>query len=195
MPAEDPISQAEDEDPAAPDRRPEDQTKLIRALDDPTAVMLFQTAESRRYTVDQMMWQVPALSLTAQAFLLQIAYSHDSRWTVRLVTAWLGLVTAAAAIQLLLKHRYHEELHSHWLERYAETRGWPLLHRPRAEEAFAYAGQEHPWKAQPRWIGWRIARFRSPYVWIATLVMFGCADLVVVAGWADHVVTSANPFG
>lgn len=171
------------------------QQGLIRALSDSTAAMIFQTAESRRYTVDMMMWQVPALSLTAQAFLLQIAYAHDSRWTSRLVAALLGLVAAAAAVQLLLKHRFHEELHSHWLEQFSLARNWPVLHGPKPTEAFAYRGGQHAWKAKPKLVGWKLAKHRSPYIWAGTLSLFGVADLVVIAGWIDHLATHSNPFG
>jgi hypothetical protein len=80
---------------------------------------LLQAAEGQRSSLDQMMWQVPALSLTAQSFLLQLALGATTRWPSRLLAGMLGLVAALAAIQLLLKHRFYEELHSFWLERVA----------------------------------------------------------------------------
>jgi hypothetical protein len=198
---------------------PRDHDQPVGRLADQTALGLFQIGESRRSAVDQMMWQVPALSLTAQAFLLQIAYGDRSRWISRLVMASLGIVTALAAIQLLLKHRYHEETRSLWLERFAEQRRWPLLHSQRAETAFAYSDGEHPWgtharsglalsrvpepleeqESAPRLllrrVRWRMVRRSSPYVWIATLSVFAFADLVVVGGWIDHLLSGANPFG
>src|SRR3954463_6273423 len=70
----------------------------VEALEEATAAVLFQTAEGHRSGTDQMMWQVPALSLTGQAFLLQTAYGPSTSWSARLVTAALGLVIAMAAI-------------------------------------------------------------------------------------------------
>ena len=38
---------------------------------------------ARRTQFDQLVWQVPVLSLTAQAFLFSIALSHDATRTAR----------------------------------------------------------------------------------------------------------------
>jgi disulfide bond formation protein DsbB len=171
-----------------------DETAWARTLNDEIAALLFQTAESRRYTIDQMMWQVPALSLTAQAFLLTIAYGHDSRWVARVVAACVGVATAIAGIQLLLRHRYHEELNSHWLEQLAEAKRWPTFHVPNRAEAFAYQGGEP--RARQKWsLKNRLSLAHSPPIWISALALFGAANLVVIVGWIDHAFSGANPFG
>jgi hypothetical protein len=62
------------------------------------------------------MWQVPALGLTAQAFLLNIALAHDSARLARAIAALLGMTTAALSMQLMAKHRANEVQDSRLLE-------------------------------------------------------------------------------
>jgi hypothetical protein len=92
-----------------------------------------------------MMWQVPALALTAQAFLLQLGLARDTSGLGRLLAALAGIVVLSAALQLMMKHRFHEELFSHWLEQFEHERGIPHFHNLRLAEAFAFDG-DHPWR-------------------------------------------------
>lgn len=171
---------------AAVDRLPAtlSEAEVLR-LDPAEAATLMQTVEERRQSLDQMMWQVPVLSLTAQSFLLTIGLSASTRWAGRIVAAFLGLVAAVAAIQLLLKHRYHEEMTARWLERFAQVRGWPNIYDLDAAEAFAYRGRRHDWRRAGLgpWHGVRrsLTARRSPYVWISALALFGLGHLLVLA--------------
>jgi hypothetical protein len=56
-----------------------------------------------------MLWQVPALSLTAQAFLFTIALAKDVSPGARIVTGLLSVVTTAMSIYLMVSHRIHAE--------------------------------------------------------------------------------------
>jgi hypothetical protein len=156
-------------------------------LPDDVAGAMFGAVEARRSATDQMMWQVPALSLTAQSFLLTISLGPDTSGTGRAIAAVLGFLAALATIQLMLKHRFHEEELSRWLERFATEQGWaPVPHAPSERERYAYGGGEHDWRSGNR-LRWRLTRMKSPYVWIATLAAFALADVVAlvagVAGW------------
>ena len=46
---------------------------------------------ARRTQFDQLVWQVPVLSLTAQAFLFSIALSADASRTARVIASVLSL--------------------------------------------------------------------------------------------------------
>lgn len=169
------------------------ESRRIEGMDAESASLLFQTVEQRRQTYDEMMWQVPALGLTAQAFLLTIALGGESSWTARALAAALGIAAASAGAQLLLKHRYHEELFSNWLQAFAHLRGWPQPNSPLEVEGFAYDGP-HRWqradsRGLARWIGIarrRAIRFRSAYVWLSALLMFGVVDVGVLVLCALH---------
>jgi len=71
----------------------------------------------RRQSYDQLLWQTPVLSLTAQAFLLTIALGPDSSCNARLMSSSLSLLTALASIMLMIKHRYYEVIASNMLKR------------------------------------------------------------------------------
>src|SRR4051794_38552756 len=57
---------------------------------------IYGLAEGRRQVFEQMMWQVPALGLTAQAFLLTIALDPGSTPLARGIAAPPGFVAALA---------------------------------------------------------------------------------------------------
>lgn len=66
---------------------------------DPPASEVFQQYQvvaSRRQQFDLMIWQVPVLGLTAQAFLLNIALSHGTSQVARALSAGLAVVTSGA---------------------------------------------------------------------------------------------------
>ncbi len=161
---------------------------------------LLLAAEGRRQTYDQMMWQVPGLSLAAQSFLLTIALGHESTPVARLASGVLAFVAAIATIQLLLKQRYLELEWSLWLEQAADS---PELlemwgHEEPAGFAWRREGGVHRWKRpsdeQERDGGSRrgsrasrgIARRlrhglvvpSSVNVWTLTLAIFALADLI-----------------
>ena len=56
-----------------------------------------------------LLWQVPALSLTAQAFLFTIALAKDVNPGARVLTGILSVVTSLMSIYLILSHRIHAE--------------------------------------------------------------------------------------
>jgi hypothetical protein len=142
---------------------------------------VFAAVEAQRSASDQMMWQVPALSLTAQSFLLTISIGNGASTGGRVLAAALGLIAALATIQLMLKHRLHEEELSRWLERFATEQRWTVVpHRPAGRRAYAYHGAKHDWETAAGPLArlrWKIADHRSIYVWIWTLAAFALVDL------------------
>ena len=173
------------------------EVRRIQALEPEAAGSVFEAMEAKRHMLDQMMWQTPALGLVAQSFLLTIALNHESTTVARVVASLLGVVAALGAIQLLLKHRLHEEMQSYWLGQFALARGWPAA-RPEHVRRLAYENREHPWKRDPaegtklhRKLGHRIRRRMtkksSPYVWVLVLAVFAVAELAVfIIAIVDH---------
>lgn len=88
----------------------------MRAVDDDTALLAqYQVVSARRLQWDNLVWQVPIVSLTAQAFLLVIALGTDTRPLARLAAASLSLVTTVLSMMLMARHRQNEETDAHWL--------------------------------------------------------------------------------
>ena len=87
------------------------------SLDPNVLAAVYQSLTARRLGYDTLMWQVPVLSLTAQAFLLTIALGTASRPAARLTAAILSFVVAVISLQLMAKHRHNEEIDSRLAER------------------------------------------------------------------------------
>lgn len=129
-------------------------------------LVLYQVVAARRQNFDSMVWQVPALSLTAQAFLLVIALGSGSGHLARIAAGLLSAVTALMSVQLLLRQRLHEVADARWLHDFENSRGWKPVHqRPAARVAAA--------GIQPR----GLARLPSHQLWITGLGLFGTIGL------------------
>jgi hypothetical protein len=78
----------------------------------------YAATATRRTQFDQLVWQVPVLSLTAQAFLFSIALSPDAARMARIIASFLSLVMTFLSLHLMVKHRQAEVADSEWLEKY-----------------------------------------------------------------------------
>jgi hypothetical protein len=127
----------------------------------------YQLISSRRASMDSLMWQVPVLSLTAQAFLFSIALGADTSEFARLISATLSLLAATASIQLMSKHRSLEVRDSIWLEDFEKINKLSVLH-------------SKPELANDGIFKRYIIGLSSFKVWIFTLALFGLAALVIL---------------
>ncbi len=120
-------------------------------------LLAYEIVSFRRMQYDGMMWQVPALSLTAQAFLLTIALGPDGTTAARVITGLLSAVIALISVQLMSKHRRHEEADSRWLERFERDRGLEPVHA-RPTTRIEGVGMRAPtWlEARPSFDVWRL---------------------------------------
>jgi hypothetical protein len=129
-------------------------------------LVLYQVVAARRQSFDSMVWQVPALSLTAQAFLLVIALGSGSGHLARLAAGLLSALTALMSVQLLLRQRLHERADARWLHAFEKDHGWVEIHQ-HPETRVAEAGlQARGLEKQP-----------SHRLWIAGMVLFGITGL------------------
>ena len=118
-----------------------------------------------------LLWQVPALSLTAQAFLFTIALG-DSRPVSRMVSGALSLVVAAMSIYLMVSHRIHAERHGRVATALAVQLG--------ALDGADRTGAAGAWGAVNR---------GSFVLWIAGLALFGLVGFgAVLVGLVALVV-------
>jgi hypothetical protein len=80
---------------------------------DPATVYNIVAAQMQQH--DLLMWQVPALSLTAQAFLFTIILGADSSRTSRIISCALAIIASVLSMQLMAKHRWHRNREWKWL--------------------------------------------------------------------------------
>lgn len=164
---------------------------------------IYQTIGARRLGYDTMMWQVPALSFTAQAFLLTLALSGTAA-VARITAAALALVIAIISMQLMAKHRFNEELDSRLLEAFekrleiADVFGCPP-HAPPGQRmrtvnaaSGLYAGVS-PIK-KPWYVG-----MSSYGLWQRGLALFALTsagivtvNVIYVTGWAGFLTHAAQ---
>ncbi len=125
---------------------------------------------SRRQAFDTLIWQTPVLSLTAQAFLFSISLTAGNSQGARIISAVLALTTALASIQLMIKHRYHEQRDSNLLHSFEDANNILQIH---ARGNL----QNQPW----------YVRWSSYKVWLFTLWLFATSAMAVLlsvlCGW------------
>ncbi|MFT4263462.1 MAG: hypothetical protein QM572_08785 [Nocardioides sp.] len=143
-----------------------------------SAEVIYGAIAARRLQFDNLLWQVPVLSLTAQAFLFSIALAGGSTRYARTVACVLSIVTSFVSVQAMTRHRQAEIVDAHWLEDLEATGPLPGAHgrewRRRRNETSAEAGVFDPLRHLPGYRTWAIA-----------LATFGLAALLtLVATWA-----------
>ncbi|HEV7942457.1 MAG TPA: hypothetical protein VGP17_06610 [Solirubrobacteraceae bacterium] len=138
-----------------------------------------------------MVWQVPALSLTAQSFLLTIALTHGNSDGAKYISAVLSIGIAFASFQLMHDQRAHQICHGELASRLAQElrlashMGGPIEvsdSRPEmlpARIASADAGLE---PSQPRNADsvWKDVDHSIYGTWKFLMGLFGVADVVII---------------
>lgn len=148
--------------------------------------MVYQAIVSRRLQWDYLEWQVPALGLTAQAFLFTIAVGGSSSQAARIVASLLAVIVSFLCMTLMARHREAELLDAHWLEEF-ETDQWGAdpEHRFRVHgEAFVtkraktgFDGGWTEWFVKPLPGRKTLPGFKT---WIFGLLSFALAGVVVL---------------
>lgn len=124
-------------------RRSEDRLPEREAVQSDLPV--YQAVAARRIQADVQLWQVPALSLTAQAFLLTIALGSDMSRVSRLLAAGLGVVAAFLSLHLFMRQRQAELVDAHWLADYEQEHFGATAHgRKWKEKRNAISIQGYP---------------------------------------------------
>lgn len=80
----------------------------------------YQGVVARRMQWDLLVWQVPVLGMTAQAFLFTIALGDGNRFG-RIVSSLLSLTMTFLCITLMARHRQAELTDARWLAEYERT--------------------------------------------------------------------------
>jgi hypothetical protein len=140
------------------------------------ALASYAAVAQRRVHYDALMWQVPALGLTAQAFLLTIALGHDSGRLSRILASSVAAVVSVLTMQLMAKHRWHERVDSQWLEKFERRHGLDVVHQSRHTLAreLNLGGPGGPAR-------WRSYRLWQVAIGLLGVVGIGCTILALFA--------------
>lgn len=129
----------------------------------------YEQLKETRLHHDQLVWQVPALSLTAQAFLFTISLAPDTSRLARILAATLSVVAAVLSIQLMARHRLSELTMARRLEDFERANGLVP-----ANFAGTLTLDRGPRFARP------LASLRSFDVWVWGLALFGATGALSV---------------
>jgi hypothetical protein len=125
------------------------------------------------------MWQAPALTIAAQAFLLQVLTNRSIDGGARALILAAGAIAGIAAVLSLLRLREREVRYSDAIAHYAYTAGIPEF-RPdrlprRSLERQGRSARFDRWLQRiVGWCGWPGVYL----VWVLALVLFVVADIV-----------------
>lgn len=133
------------------------------------SVALWQTMAARRSGFDAMMWQTPALGMTAQAFLLTLALGPGTARWARLISAVLSLMLSLMVMQLMAKHRQNEVSESRRLEQIEVILGF------RERFGFLPHAVRKTDRASKRF--WEVSSYR---LWMAGLSLFAIVAIVII---------------
>lgn len=145
----------------------------------PDANAVYQAISARRISYDQMMWQVPALSLTAQSFLVAIAVNTGLGSGVRVLALFLAMVSGALAMQLMAKQRFHEQVDTLYLREWEASSGVLLVagFTPHDHAISSGPGKAAALGITPsRWV--RLSSYRC-WMWGLRLFMISMVGLLI----------------
>lgn len=128
------------------------------------------------------MWQAPALTIAAQAFLLQVIADDSLDWWARLMVLLGGLAAIGTAIFALFRLRAREVQYAEAFAYYAAKPGLPDI-RPAALSEIPGPDVE-PTRAQriDAWTRDRAVSSRLPpghFFWALALLLLALADVAV----------------
>jgi hypothetical protein len=158
---------------------------------------LYDMVSQRRLQWDSLLWQVPVLSLTAQAFLLTIALSPGTKQFPRALASALAFVAALLAMQLMARDRQAELTDARWLREYEEANfgvSFSGRHAREARTQLDILGQAEaagrPTRAlrfMLRPLANALASYGGLLVWMYGFLIFGAASASI------FVITFAAP--
>jgi hypothetical protein len=133
--------------------------------------------ERRRADFDRSMWQAPALTIAAQAFLLRVLTDRSVDGGARAVILAAGIAASVAAAASLLRLRAREVRYSEEIARLLVKENDPWLREP---EPKPKDGPKFLSETRLRkWAGrWRLPVY---LLWCLALLLFVAADAVAFA--------------
>lgn len=134
----------------------------------------YQAVAARRMQWDNLLWQVPVLALTGQAFLFTIALGDGDRFS-RSVASVLSLVTTFLTVTLMARHRQAEITDAHWLRDYEQAN-----YGDASAHGEAWQARRNTQSVDAGLIGRLVPLLPMFKTWVIGLVLFGAAAIAAL---------------
>lgn len=158
----------------APEFHAVDQPYLGEKYEKSELIDLLTVYATQFGSYNTLLWQVPALSLTAQAFLMTIALSPDSNRVARLITSVLSIIIAFASTQLMHDQRGHAINHGEVARRLASQ-----LELANRLDGNFQLNDAKPEKTNGEDV-WRAVDHGIYAIWKVCMWLFLIADIVII---------------
>ena len=153
------------------------------------SLAVYEAVYLRRLQFDNLLWQVPVLSLTGQAFLFTTALDGGTSRMARLIAASLALVASVLSMHLMARHRQAEVSDARWLEEFERR------HFTDGQDTYVVHGRAFKTRRDAQPAGGPLAKIAAFPVWVGWLGLFGLAAVIVlvVTCIEPGVLTEAQP--
>jgi hypothetical protein len=145
----------------------------------------YEMLTARFLAHDEMLWQTPALALTAEAFLMTIALSRDVIDVAASIAAFLGFILMLMSMHLLGRHRFLELIEKRKLMDLEKRLGM----EPLSTHSWAWKYAAPPrlgWAYGRRSYGLRHPRYHGVFsvpsytIWQVGLGLFAMTNLAII---------------
>lgn len=137
---------------------------------------------NRRAQWDTLLWQMPTMALTGEAFLFTISLGASTSQTGRIVASLLALVVAVASLHSLSAHRLSELTDSRWLHEHEERNGAQQVHGLswRSRRLDTVRDQRASESLTDRMVA-HSSHWRSIEIWFWSMVLIALMAMLVLA--------------
>jgi hypothetical protein len=138
---------------------------------------IYKALTERRISHDNLTWQTPALSLTAQAFLLTISLGPSESQVSRTIASIISIMISILSVQLIERHSFFETTFSKILEEFEKKYNYKLYLDEGEILPHAHINTL-PQKLLGR--EGRFSKFKSRYLWMVLLLSFSFISLFII---------------
>lgn len=138
--------------------------------------ILYQVVAERRTAFDNLLWQVPATSLTAHAFLFSISLAADTGRFARIASMSLCIVITILTLHLFTRQLQAEDADHRWLADFEERHQIDYFDRAHGARWKDYRAQKPAGAGR---LGW-LAMHRSYPLWSKGMITIGALAFVIL---------------
>lgn len=136
--------------------------------------MVYPVVASRHAQWDNLLWQIPVLSMTAQAFLFSISLGPGSSTLARLIACGLSVVTLFLSATSMARQRQAAIYDAKWLAR--QERPWPNRDH---QYGTGWKLRRDMQRLDAGWQGAIVPRVPMFRTWIVAFLIFFAADVLI----------------